>query len=199
MFNYFPDASLSITRSLCLFAFACSVISKTACALPTPARMGFSLIVQGVEQQAIWRLCWQIWHTWALRSTQISPVSFKSLCRILHFCRNGSSIVWVYYLKRLFSHCLCTVILEVSVVIMSSLLERNHLALTDHSLWTCWQGNGPWLKHETCDLSKENLFSRVYNLLLSWGSVLRVWTQCYLSSPTDFSTRHDGNVGWKKD
>lgn len=53
MLNYFPNASLSITSCLCLFAFACSAISKTACALPTPARMGFSLIVQGVEQQAI--------------------------------------------------------------------------------------------------------------------------------------------------
>lgn len=56
MLNYFPHASLSITSSLCLFAFACSVISKTACALPTSAHMGFSLIVWGVEQQAIWTL-----------------------------------------------------------------------------------------------------------------------------------------------
>jgi len=56
MLNYFPNASLSITSFLCLFAFACSVISKTACALPTPAHMGFSLIVRGVEQQAIWTL-----------------------------------------------------------------------------------------------------------------------------------------------
>lgn len=53
MLNYFPNASLSITSFLCLLAFACSMISKTACALPTPAHMGFSLIVQGVEQQAI--------------------------------------------------------------------------------------------------------------------------------------------------
>lgn len=52
----------------------------------------------------------------------------------MHCHHNGNSIVWMYYLKQLFSHCLCTVILEVSVVIVSSLLERNHLALTDHSL-----------------------------------------------------------------
>lgn len=136
MLNYFPNASLSITSFLCPFAFACSVISKTACALPTPAHMGFSLIVQGVEQQAIWTLKLP-------NLAHVSPPKHMDITRfisipvhILHRYHSGNCIVWMYYLKQLFSHCLCTVILEVSEVIVSRLLERNHFAFTDHSLWT---------------------------------------------------------------